>query len=97
MRNVRRRLQVLERLFPFQPAPNQLDNVRSLALQRLSQTDLEMLHALQREQAAGVPPRELSEAEAAACAAWATALEVEARRTGFISYAGAERIEGGRL
>jgi hypothetical protein len=90
MRNVRRRLHALERLPQLQPPPSGLEQIRTLALQSLSEKDLELLRAISLEQAAGMPPRELSEQEAAACAAWEAALEMEARRMGLRSWAEAE-------
>ena len=47
-------------------------------------------------QSAGGQPRELSQGEVAACAGWAAALEIEARRLGFRSYAAAEQSMGRR-
>jgi hypothetical protein len=94
MQNMRRRLHMLERLPQFQPAPSPLEQIRSLALRRLSDADLELLRTKSAEQAAEKPPRELSEPDVAACAAWATALETEARRMGWKSWAEAQRIGG---
>jgi len=93
MRNVRRRLTVLERLPQFQPAPGPLEQIKVLALQSLSQQDLELLQAISKEQGTELRHRELSEPEAAACAAWGAALETEARRTGWKSFAEAEGIK----
>ncbi len=76
MRNVRRRLHVLERLPQHRASPSQLEQVTSLALQSLSDQDLKLLST------ARMGRRELSEEEAAACRAWEEALEVEARRIG---------------
>jgi len=96
MRNVSRRLQVLERLFPFQPAPSPVEQIRSLALRNLSQPDLDVLIGIRRERSAGAHPRELSEGEVAACLAWAAGLEAEAGRLGFRSFAAAEQAVGRR-
>jgi hypothetical protein len=96
MQNMRRRLQMLERLPQFQPAPSPLEQIRGLALRCLSDQDLEFLRARSLEQTAEKPPRELLEPDVAACAAWATALEMEARRMGWKSWAEAERIGGQR-
>ncbi len=96
MRNVRRRLHALERLFPFQTPPSPLEQIRSLALRRLSQPELDLLVSIRRQQSAGAPPIELSQGEVAAYAGWAAALDVEARRIGFRSYADAEQSMGRR-
>ena len=96
MRNVSRRLQVLERFFPFRPAPSPVEQIRSMALRNLSQPDLDILIGITRERSAGAQPRELSEWEVAACLGWAAALEAEARRMGFRSFTAAERTVGGR-
>jgi hypothetical protein len=90
MQNVRRRLQALERLPEFQPPPSPLEQLRSLALQSLSQQDLDLLRAMVLEQAEEMQPRELTEREAAECNHWCTALAAEARRMGFKSLAEAE-------
>ncbi len=84
MRNVSRRLQVLERFFPFRPAPSPVEQIRSLALQSLSLPDLDLLVGIRREQSAGAQPRELLEGEEAACIDWTAALEAEPRRMGCI-------------
>jgi hypothetical protein len=96
MQNMRRRLHMLERLPQFQLPLSPLEQIRSLALQSLSQQDLELLRTLALEQSAEMRPRELSEREAAACGAWGNALEAEARRMGFRSFAKAERTAGQR-
>jgi len=90
MRNLRRRPRVLERLPRLQLPPNPLEQIRSLALRSLSQEDFELLPA------AEMPPRGLSDDEMGACAAWRNALETEARKAGFRSFAEAERTVGQR-
>ncbi len=89
--NVLQRIQMLERSPQFQPAPSSLEQIRSLALQSLSPQDLDLLQAVSAERASEPRPRELSEPEAAACAAWEAALETEARRMGLKSFAGAKQ------
>ncbi len=89
--NLRQRLQMLERSLQFQPAPSPLEQIKRLALQSLSAQDLDLLKSVSEEEAAELLPRELSEAEAAACAAWGAALETEARRMGLKSFAGAKQ------
>jgi hypothetical protein len=96
MRNVQRRLHILERLPQPQPPPTRIERIKSLALQRLSEQDLELLRAILRGPAAEKRPRELSEMEGAALVAWGTALEAEARRIGFTSWAEAVRTAGQR-
>jgi hypothetical protein len=90
MRNVLRRLHLLEQLPQLQPPPGLLEHVRSRALRILCQEDLECLPAME------MPLRELSERETAACAAWKGALETEARRMGLKSFAAAKRSAGQR-
>ncbi len=90
MQDVQRRLDKLERLPQVQPLPTRLELIRSIALQSLAPQDLELLCSLAKEQAEEKGPRELSEREAASCAAWTAALETQARRMGFRSCAEAE-------
>ena len=96
MQNVLLRLHMLERLPQYQRPPSPLEQITNLALQSLSQQDLELLRAILLEQSAEMQSRESSEREAAACAAWRDALEAEARRMGFRSFAEAERTAGQR-
>ena len=93
MQKLRQRLHMLERLSQFQPRPSPLAVITDLALRSLSPQDLDMLQALSKEQAADLPPRVLSEPEAAACAAWETALAAETRRMGLKSVA----AKGGKI
>jgi hypothetical protein len=90
MRNLRRRLRVLERLPQLQLPPNRLEQIISLALRSLSQEDLELLPV------AEMRARALSDDETGACGAWLHALETEARQAGFRSFAEAERTVGQR-
>jgi hypothetical protein len=94
MRNVERRLQVLERLPQFQPPPSLLEQIKSLALRQLSDEDLEMMIHMTRDLEGGVRTT-ISERESATVAAQGAALETEAQRMGFRSFAEAAR-NGGR-
>jgi hypothetical protein len=95
MRNVRRRLQVLERLPQLQPPPSPLEQIGSLALKQMSDEDLALMITMARDRVRGVC-RTLLPSESAALAAHSAALETEARRMGFRSLAEAERIAGPR-
>src|ERR1700733_1130231 len=89
MRNVRRRLDVLERLPQFQPPPSQLDQIGSRAAAQLSNEELDlMIHMLKRD---GGECRPQSPSELAAMATHAAARDTEAQRMGFKSYADAKR------
>ena len=66
MRNINRRLRVLEQLPQFQPPLNQLEQIPSLALQGVSNLDLDLLGSAVRKQAGQPRPIELLEAEEAA-------------------------------
>jgi hypothetical protein len=94
-REMRRRLQVLERLPQFQPPPSPLEQIGSLALKQMSNEDLELLTKVFRDGEAGVcwtpSPSELATLERREAA-----LETEARRMGFRSFADAERRAGRR-
>jgi hypothetical protein len=90
MRNMRRRLDVLEGLPQFQPAASPIQKIASLALKQMSDEDLQLMVKMARDRDAGVC-RTLSERELAALAADCAALETEARRMGFRSFADAER------
>jgi hypothetical protein len=90
MRNMRRRLQLLERLPQFQPPPSPLEQIKELALKQLSDEDL----ALMKDMIRGWDKRvcwALSPSESAAVTSHHAALDAEARRMGFQSYADAER------
>ena len=90
MRNVRRRLHRLEQVAQLQPPPIPLEQITGRALENLSTPHLELLWAVLS--AGKTDPKELTECEAAAPAAWQASLEAEARRMGFRSFAEAERI-----
>jgi hypothetical protein len=90
MRNIRRRLRLLERLPKRQPPPNPLEQIMRVAVQSLSDQDLELLRLRAMGQS------ESSDREAAAVLAWEKALELEARRMGFRSFAEAQRTFGQR-
>ena len=69
MHHVRRRLRALEQLLQIRLPPNPLEQIQRLALKSLCTQDLEILSVM-LQQAAETQSRELSECEAAACAAW---------------------------
>ena len=92
MRNVERRLRVLERSPQFQPPPSRLEQIESLALRQLSDEDLEVMINMTRDLEAGVRTT-ISERESAAVAAQNAIREAEAQRMGFRSFAEAEQIE----
>jgi hypothetical protein len=93
MRNMRRRLDALEHLLQFQPPPSPLQQIGQLALQLMSDADLEQMMTMARNRDAGVC-RTPSESESAVMAGYEAALETEARRMGFKSMAEAERRGG---
>ena len=95
MRNVRRRLQVLERLPQLQPPPSPLEQIGSLALKQMSDEDLVLMINMTLDRDRGVC-RTLLPSELAALATQDAALETEARRMGFRSFAEAERRAGRR-
>ena len=89
MRNVQRRLDVLERLPQFQPPPSPLDQIGRLAPKQLSNEELAlMIHMLERDGGEGRPQ---SPSELAALARYVAAQDTGAQRMGFKSYADAER------
>ncbi len=92
---MQRRLHRLEQLPQFERPPSPLDQIKSLALQQLSDEDLEVMIVMAREREAGVGWRP-SERRLSAIEAQGTALETEARRMGFRSFSEAERIGGQR-
>ena len=93
MRNMRRRLDALERLPQFQPPPSPLEQIRKLAEDQMSDADLELLLNMFRDQERGVCRPRLP-SEVAALARHDAALETEAQRMGFKSCADAERRAG---
>jgi hypothetical protein len=95
MKNVRRRLHVLEQLPQFQPPPSRLEQIEDLALRQISDEDLEVMKNMTRDLVAGVR-RTISERESAMLVAHSAARETAARRMGFKSFAQAER-NGGHL
>src|SRR5580658_1161813 len=88
MKNVQQRLHRLEQLVQFQPPLGPLDLIKGRAIESLPTPELEVVWVLllvrQRD------ARELSEDEAAACAAWQASIEVEAERMGFKCFAAAD-------
>jgi hypothetical protein len=54
MKNVRRRLHVLEQLPQFQPPPSPLGQIEDRALRQISDEDLQVLMNLTRDLVAGV-------------------------------------------
>jgi hypothetical protein len=93
MKNVRRRLHVLEQLPQFQPPPSPLEQIEDRALRQISDEDLEVMMNMTRDLVAGVR-RTISERESAMLAAHKAARETEARRMGFRSFAQAKRSAG---
>ena len=94
MKNVERRLQVLERLPQFQPPPSLLEQIQTLAARQLSNEQLEVMFNMTRELEGG-SAHTISETESAIVAAADAVLEIEAQRMGFRSFAEAAR-RGGR-
>jgi hypothetical protein len=93
MRNVERRLQVLERSPQFQPPPSPIQEIEHRAFRQVSNEDLQLMKLMAMDVAAGVP-RTLTDRESAVLVAHAAALEVEAQQMGFRSFAHAERRWG---
>ena len=93
MKNVRRRLHMLEQLPQFQLPPSPLEQIENRALRRISDEDLEVMTNMTRDLEAGVRTT-ISERESAAVAALSATRETEARRMGFRSFAQAKRSAG---
>jgi hypothetical protein len=93
MKNVRRRLHVLEQLPQFQPPPSSLEQIENRALRQISDEDLEVMMNMTRDLVAGVR-QTISERESAMLAVHDAAREMEARRMGFRSFAQAKRSAG---
>jgi hypothetical protein len=89
IRNLRRRLDTLERLIQFQPLPSLLEQIGNLALRGMSDEDLGLMIAMTRDRDAGVS-RALLPSELAVLARQDAAHDTEARRMGFKSFADAE-------
>ena len=64
MKNVRRRLHVLEQLPRFQPPPSPFEQIEDRALRQISDEDLEVMMNMTRDLVAGVR-RTISERESA--------------------------------
>jgi hypothetical protein len=93
--SMRRRLQVLERLPQFQPPPSALEQISSLAMKQMSNEDLDVMINLASDRERGVS-RVVLPSEFEALARQDAALETEALRMGFKSFADAERGVGQR-
>jgi hypothetical protein len=93
MKDVRRRLHVLEQLPQFQPPPSPLEQIENRALRQISDEDLEVMKNMTRDLVAGVR-RRISERESAMLVVHNAARETEARRMGFRSFAQAKRMAG---
>jgi len=93
MRNVERRLQMLERSPQFQPPPSPLQEIERRALHLVSNEDLQLMKLIAMDVAAGAL-RTLTDRESAVLVAHAAALDVEAQQIGFRSFAHAERRWG---
>lgn len=91
MRNMRRRLHKLERLPQYQPPPGPLREIEHRALHQVSNEDLTLMKLIATDVAAGVR-RNLTDRESQILAAQAAALDMEARRMGFKSFAHARRL-----
>jgi hypothetical protein len=93
MRNVKRRLRVLEQLPQYHPPPSQTKQIEDLVLRRLSDEDLALMTKMAGDLEAGVR-RKISEREWTMLAAYSSLRETEAQRMGFESFAEAERAAG---
>jgi hypothetical protein len=95
MRNFERRLHKLEQLPQVQVPAGPLCQIESQALRHLSDEDLQIMINMTRDVEAGLR-QAISETESAVMVAHDDALETEARRMGFMSFADAERSAGPR-
>lgn len=86
-----RRLEVLEVRFPSPQPVNVIDKIIGLAKKYVTNDDFNLLAALVEEAAAG-KPREMSDAETRASAAFEAALKLECRRAGVCSLKQFERL-----
>jgi hypothetical protein len=92
MKNMRRRLHVLEQLPQCHP-PSPLQQIENRALRQISEEELEVMINMTRDLEAGVR-RAVSERESAMLLVHNAALETEARQMGFRSFAQAKRSAG---
>jgi hypothetical protein len=90
MRTLQRRLRRLERLASVRPISIPIDLILERAAQSMSSPDLDLLVGFEN----GMDVEELSDVEADAWLRWRAALNTEARRLGFRSFAWIERITG---
>ena len=94
MRNIERRLERLERLPQMQPPPSPLEQIRAQALHKISDQDLDLLRTLARSECRRGTAGSSTDRETEILQAHHVALEAEAQRMGFKSYAQAERRWG---
>jgi hypothetical protein len=92
LRNLRRRLERLERLPQFQPPPSPLDEIARLAPPQLSNEELELMILMLRRDGEECQPQTPN--EEAAMARHDAIRDTEAQRMGFKSYADAKRRAG---
>jgi len=91
MPNVRRRVERLERFLAPEPASDPYDEMKSLALQSVSEEDLIVLIDVIKQ---GKRECQWTEREAAAMKAFTCAFEQEVRRAGYRSVAEFQRSCG---
>ena len=91
MPNVRRRVERLERFLAPEPASDPYDEMKSLALQSVSEEDLIVLIDVIKQ---GKRERQWTEREAAAMKAFTCAFEQEVQRAGYRSVAEFQRSCG---
>lgn len=94
-REMRRRLERLERLPQPQPPPSPLEHIGNLALKQMSDEDLKVMIKMTVDRDSGAN-RSLLPTEVAALERQDAALETEAQRMGFKSFADAKRRGAGR-
>ena len=93
MRNVERRLRLLERSPRYKLPPTPLEQIESLALRQVSDEDLKVMMILSKDREAGMD-RPFTESELDALSAHNALRETEAKRMGFASFREAERSAG---
>lgn len=93
MRDMRKRLYVLEKLPQFQPPPTPLQQIKTRVIQQTSNEDLDLMMIMTRDLEAGMD-RTLSDREAVMWNKYNAACETEALRMGFKSFAQAQRMWG---